>query len=76
MSMSGYLEWKGETMVKNSDEIKGRAKEAAGAITGNKKLKAEGRADRVAGGAKSKVKRAAGKMEELIDKARDTHRKK
>ena len=63
-------------MVKNSDEIKGRAKEAAGAITGNKKLKAEGRVDRVAGGAKSKVKKAAVKVEGLIDKARDAHRKK
>jgi uncharacterized protein YjbJ (UPF0337 family) len=46
------------TMVKNPDEIKGRVKEAAGSLTGNKKLKSEGKADRLAGAAKAKVKKA------------------
>lgn len=63
-------------MAKNRDEIKGRAKEAAGAITGNKKLKSEGKADRVAGELKSKVKKVDVKVEQFIDKARDTRRKK
>jgi uncharacterized protein YjbJ (UPF0337 family) len=46
-----------------SDDLKGRAKEAAGALTGNKKLKREGKIDQAAGKAKKKT-------DELIDKAR------
>ena len=47
-----------------TDEIKGRVKEAAGALTGDAKLKNEGRIDQAVG----KVKQAAEKM---IDKAED-----
>jgi uncharacterized protein YjbJ (UPF0337 family) len=64
------------TMVKNPDEIKGRVKEAAGSLTGNKKLKSEGKADRLAGAAKAKVKKAEVKVERLIDKAKDARPKK
>jgi uncharacterized protein YjbJ (UPF0337 family) len=39
---------------KNIDKAKGRAKEAAGALTGNSRLKSEGRVDQ----AKSSVKNA------------------
>jgi len=39
---------------KNIDRAKGRAKEAAGALTGNRRLKNEGRVDQ----AKSSVKNA------------------
>jgi uncharacterized protein YjbJ (UPF0337 family) len=39
---------------KNIDKVKGRAKEAAGALTGNRRLKSEGRIDQ----AKSSVKNA------------------
>jgi len=46
-----------------SDEAKGRVKEAAGALTGDKKLKREGKADQVAG----KIKRTVGKA---IDKVK------
>jgi uncharacterized protein YjbJ (UPF0337 family) len=46
---------------KNVDEVKGRAKEAAGAVTDDKDLKREGKADQ----AKSSVKDA-------VDKAADT----
>jgi uncharacterized protein YjbJ (UPF0337 family) len=53
------------TMVKNPDEIKGRVKEAAGSLTGNKKLKSEG-----------KAKKAEVKVERLIDKAKDARPKK
>ena len=35
-----------------SDEVKGRVKEAAGALTGNKTLKREGKADQAIGKAK------------------------
>ena len=46
-----------------SDEAKGRVKEAAGALTGDKKLKREGKADQAAGKVKQKV-------EKVIDKAK------
>ncbi len=45
------------------DEIKGRIKEAAGALTGNDQLRDEGKADQVAG----KVKQVA---EKAIDKVK------
>ena len=48
--------------------LKGRAKEAAGALTGNKKRQAEGMAERVAGAGQEKV----GQAEEKL--ARDTDR--
>jgi uncharacterized protein YjbJ (UPF0337 family) len=47
-----------------SDELKGRVKEAAGALTGDKKLKREGRADQAIG----KIKQ---KAEKVIDKVKD-----
>ena len=47
-----------------SDELKGRVKEAAGALTGNAKLKREGKADQAVG----KVKQT---LEKVIDKAKD-----
>ena len=47
-----------------TDEFKGRVKEAAGALTGDKKLKREGKADQAVG----KVKQNA---EKVIDKVRD-----
>lgn len=46
-----------------TDVVKGRVKEAAGALTGDKKLKREGRTDQAAG----KLKRTA---EKVVDKAR------
>jgi uncharacterized protein YjbJ (UPF0337 family) len=45
------------------DKIKGRVKEAAGALFGERKLKREGQADQLAG----KVKDAA---EKVVDKAK------
>ena len=47
-----------------SDELKGRVKEAAGALTGDKKLKREGKADQAVGKIKQKV-------EKVIDKVKD-----
>jgi len=46
------------------DELKGRVKEAAGALTGDAKLKREGRADQAVGKVKQKV-------EKVIDKVKD-----
>ena len=50
-----------------SDELKGRVKEAAGALTGDAKLKQEGRVDQAAG----KVKQKAEKVIDTIKKALD-----
>ena len=47
-----------------TDELKGRVKEAAGALSGDEKLKREGKADQFVG----KVKQNA---EKLIDKVKD-----
>jgi uncharacterized protein YjbJ (UPF0337 family) len=47
-----------------SDEVKGRVKEAAGALTGDKKLKREGKADQ-----------AVGKLKQGVDKALDKAKK-
>jgi uncharacterized protein YjbJ (UPF0337 family) len=47
-----------------TDELKGRVKEAAGALTGDKRLKREGQLDQTVG----KVKQTAEKM---IDKVKD-----
>jgi uncharacterized protein YjbJ (UPF0337 family) len=44
---------------KNIDKAKGRAKEAAGALTGDKHLKHEGRADQAKGSAKNAVDKVA-----------------
>jgi uncharacterized protein YjbJ (UPF0337 family) len=55
----------------NSDQAKGRVKEAAGDLTGNDKLKSEGKADQVAGDAKKVVKDVADKAEALVDTVKD-----
>ena len=48
-----------------TDELKGRVKEAAGALTGDDKLKREGKTDQAVG----KIKQ---KAEKIIDKVKDT----
>ena len=58
------------------DELKGKAKEAAGIVTGNEDLESEGKADRRSGEVKEKVEQAKDKIEEVIDKTKDAlHRK-
>lgn len=54
----------------NSDQAKGRIKEAAGALTDDDKLKSEGKADQAAGDAKF-VNDVADKAEEIVDKVKD-----
>ena len=44
---------------KHIDKAKGRAKEAAGALTGDRHLKNEGRADQAKGSAKNVVDKVA-----------------
>ena len=48
-----------------SDEVKGRVKEAAGVLTGDAKLKREGRLDQAVG----KTKQAADKVIDGVKKA-------
>jgi len=47
-----------------TDELKGRVKEAAGALTGDQELKREGKTDQAAGKIKQQV-------EKVIDKVKD-----
>ena len=46
--------------VRNKDDAKGRVKEAAGSLTGDDRLKREG-----------KVDKATGKLKEGVDRARE-----
>lgn len=58
-------------MPENFDDAKGRAKEAAGDLTDNDDLKREGKADQVAGKAKSAVDTAKDKASDAIDSVKD-----
>ena len=51
-----------------TDVAKGRIKEAAGALTGNDKLRAEGKTDQVVGKAKEVVKNAADTVKKAVKK--------
>ena len=60
----------------SADQVKGALKEAAGDLTGDAKLKAEGKADNLkgkvenaVGGAKDAVKEAAKKLNHTLDRA-------
>jgi uncharacterized protein YjbJ (UPF0337 family) len=55
-------------MAGKADQMKGQGKEAFADLTGNKDLKAEGKADRQAG----EIKEGVGKVEKEIDGAIDT----
>ena len=50
-----------------TDELKGRAKEAAGDLTDNDDLKREGKTDKTAGKVKQKVEDAKDWVEDKID---------
>lgn len=54
-----------------TDVAKGRIKEAAGALTGNNKLRAEGKADQAVGKIKQGAKRAVDKVKRTVKKLRD-----
>jgi uncharacterized protein YjbJ (UPF0337 family) len=58
-------------MGAQSDEAKGRVKEAAGALTGDDQLKREGKLDQAGGAAKGKVMEAAERLNEAIDMAKE-----
>ena len=50
-----------------TDDIKGRVKEAAGALTDNDELEREGEADQRAAQAKGKVEEVADKAKDVVD---------
>lgn len=52
-------------MAGKMDQAKGRAKEAAGALTGNQRLKSKGKVDQAAG----KVKEGAAKAVDKVKRA-------
>jgi uncharacterized protein YjbJ (UPF0337 family) len=54
-------------MSSNTDDAKGRLKEAAGALTDDDGLRREGKADQLG----AKVKDAAGKLKDKVDDAVD-----
>ena len=49
-----------------TDVVKGRIKEAAGALTGNDKLREEGKTDQAVGEAKQAVQEVTGKIKRSI----------
>ncbi len=58
-------------MSPNTDDLKGRAKEAAGDLTNDQHLKNEGKADRASGKAKEFVDDVKEKAEDAIDSVTD-----
>ena len=51
-----------------TDVMKGRIKEAAGALTGNDKLSAEGKTDQAVGKTKQAVKKATDTVKKAVEK--------
>lgn len=58
---------KGFSMNINSDQAKGKLKEAVGALTDDERLKKEGKADQLVGDAKGVIQDVADKADEVID---------
>ena len=51
-----------------TDEVKGRIKEAAGALTGNDKLREEGKTDQAVGKAEQAVQKTADTVKKAVKK--------
>jgi uncharacterized protein YjbJ (UPF0337 family) len=58
-------------MSGTADEMKGRAKEAAGDLTDDDSLKAKGKADKASGKAKGLVDDMKDKAEDAVDKVKE-----
>jgi len=54
--------------VSNTDEAKGRVKEAAGNLSGDKDLQREGKVDQAGGKAKHGVEKLTDKVKDLMHK--------
>jgi uncharacterized protein YjbJ (UPF0337 family) len=62
-------------MGAKTDVVKGRIKEAAGALTGNDKLREQGKTDQAVGKTKQAAEKAVAKVEKAAGKAVDKVRK-
>ena len=58
-------------MESNADDLKGRAKEAAGDLTDNPDLKREGQADRAGAKVKDVIEKVEDKAKDLVDDVKD-----
>jgi uncharacterized protein YjbJ (UPF0337 family) len=58
-------------MSGKTDEVKGRIKEAAGAVTDNDKLRTEGQTDQAVGKVEQVGEKAVDKVKETVKKLRD-----
>ena len=56
-------------MSGKTDVVKGRIKEAAGALTGNDKLREEGKTDQAVGHVKQSAQKAVDKVKKAVKKA-------
>jgi uncharacterized protein YjbJ (UPF0337 family) len=65
------IERKDTLMGSNIDDAKGRAKEAAGDLTDNERLKREGKADQVGAKVKDFVDDVKDKVEEAVDEVKE-----
>jgi uncharacterized protein YjbJ (UPF0337 family) len=54
--------------MSNTDDMKGRLKEAAGDLTDDKDLKREGQADQATGKAKDAIDNVADKAKDVVDR--------
>jgi uncharacterized protein YjbJ (UPF0337 family) len=54
-----------------TDVVKGRIKEAAGALTGNDNLRADGKADQAVGKVKQVAENAVDRVKRAVKKLRD-----
>jgi len=52
----------------NTDDLKGKAKEAAGNVTGDDDLKSEGKTDQAAGSVKETVSNVVDKVKDKLQK--------
>jgi uncharacterized protein YjbJ (UPF0337 family) len=57
--------------IKNRDDAKGRVKEAAGDLTGDKSLKQEGKVDQATGKVRDGVEGVADKVKDAIRRDKD-----
>jgi uncharacterized protein YjbJ (UPF0337 family) len=61
-----YKAKKEDDMDGQMDKMKGRIKQAAGDLTNNKRLKAEGKADEFRGTVKNNIDKAADKLKKQV----------
>lgn len=54
-----------------TDEVKGRIKEAAGVLTGNEKLRAEGQTDQAVGEVKQVAEKVIKKIDQSVKKLKE-----